>query len=188
VAKTFKQLKEDLNKVEFNTAEYQAAMIKLSYVLEHSDTLNENVEYVAEAVNDTLKKFGLHVAKGKGLISYFAKFATGAGKLIIAALKGDGEAVAEISNSVKKEDVIDFLLKLDQATLHLVTGPIHMIDAITGWHIAANIKHAAETASNIMDKIKKAYVDLKTIAAQAFKSTPAKLKAINDLEPIIVNS
>jgi hypothetical protein len=36
-------------------------------------------------------------------------------------------------------------LNIDNNTLHILTAPIHAIDALTGWHIWANVK------SDIMD-------------------------------------
>jgi hypothetical protein len=62
----------------------------------------------------------------------------------------------ELAKSVKKEDVLDFLLKLDTLTLHLISGPIHELDAITGTHIWANIKNKAKSVTDAAtDAIKK---------------------------------
>jgi len=127
-------------------------MINESYDLENLTEAHE--EMIIEGVNDWLSKVGMKLHKGKGLIDYFLQFTKGAGKLIMAAIKNDKEKIKEIADGFKKEEVIDFLLKLDMATMHIVTGPIHLIDSVTGWDLMANIKHAAEGAK---DKLKAFY-------------------------------
>ena len=67
----------------------------------------------------------------------------------VAIINKDGEAAKNVLKGLKKEDVLDFLLNLDMATLHIVSGPIHTIDAITGWHLWANVKDKAKGAKNI---------------------------------------
>jgi hypothetical protein len=44
-------------------------------------------------------------------------------------LKGD------IQKAFSQQNVIDVLLQLDTATAHLITGPLHMVSALTGVHI-----------------------------------------------------
>lgn len=123
-----------------------------------TDILNMDVKDVAKNLDGLLSKglgkAGLHRHKGKGLISYVMSAGKGVGKLMLALIKGDVEKVKEIAKAVKKEDVIDFLLKLDQVTQHLVTGPIHTLDAITGWHIGANLEHAIKGKDGVIAKIK----------------------------------
>jgi hypothetical protein len=46
------------------------------------------------------------------------------------------------------------------ATMHIVTGPIHFIDAVTGWDLMADLKGAAETAK---DKLKNFYAAMKNV-------------------------
>ena len=125
---------------------------------------------------------GLHVKKGKGLIQYFAAFTKGAGAMILAMLKGDTDKVKAISKTVKKQDIIHFLLQLDQATLHLVTGPIHMIDAITGWHIGADLgaltKKSAELALSAIDAITQAFNKILT----SLKTAPVNDTVTHKLE------
>ena len=83
------------------------------------------------------------------------KAGKGVGKLMLATLKGDWKTAKEIANTeVDKGELLDFLLKLDTATMHLVSGPIHTLDAITGWHIGAKIEHAMKGKDAIVAKIK----------------------------------
>jgi len=172
---------------EYNNQELteQEILLGLFYLMESSDDVLTE-EYISEGIEDLLKKFGLHVSKGDGLIRYIAKFTKGAGKLLLAALKGDKAKVKELATSISKEELIDFLLKLDTLTLHMFTGPIHIIDAVTGWHIGPNIEHIAKKGADLLGKLKKTYQELKDIAKKVFVHSPNRVKAIEKLEPIIM--
>jgi len=118
-------------------------------------------------INPVANKAGINVSVKKGLVHYLASAGINTAKLIYHAInyyynkdEKSKERIKEIIKSVKKEDLIDFLLKLDTLTLHLITGPIHTIDALTGTHIWANIKTKAET---MMDKAKKAITYLESL-------------------------
>ncbi len=132
-------LKED-NSIEI--------LVETAMFMEEFDHLNEGIGDFAKKVKDFLPKLGLHASKaGPGLIGMLKKAGSTMAKFFWYAMKasmGDKEAkqrVKEMANKeIKKEDLINFLLKLDQMTMHLITGPIHMIEALTGWHIGAHIK------------------------------------------------
>jgi hypothetical protein len=145
--------------IQFSTfkeqTEYNESVQKLMLAIHLSDSMNES-EINEATIGDYASKIGLKISKGNGLIDYLTKFATGAGKMLIAAIKGDEPKVREIASKMNKEDFVDFLLKLDTVTMHLVTGPIHMIDAITGWDIMANIKHVAHVSK---EKVVKSFKD-----------------------------
>jgi hypothetical protein len=113
-------------------------------------------------VETGIDKIGMKLHKGKGVLSYIADFNDAASFLIFAAIKGDKDEVLRIAKTFDKAKFIDFLLKLDMLSMHIVTGPIHMIDAITGWDLMANLKAQAVKAENIIDSIEKAIVDLKS--------------------------
>ena len=136
-------------------------------------------EGIEQTINKYLQKAGVKVHTRKGLIQYLISAGKGLGKLFLAALKGDKEEVKKIAKSVKKEDVIDFLLKLDTVTYHLLTGPIHMIDAVTGWHIWAAIEDKIKN-STFLDKLKQALQKAKELVKTAFSKEKAKEKAILD--------
>ena len=103
-----------------------------------------------------LKKIGIHTSKSKGLIEYLWGFNKGIVKLLYHGMQyasgsPQEKAVAKdeiktILKSVTKEQVLDFLYKLDQLTLHTITGPLHALDSITGWHITADIKKKIQPA------------------------------------------
>jgi hypothetical protein len=145
--------------VQFSTfkeqTEYNESVQKLMLAIHFSDSMNES-EINEASIGDYASKIGLKISKGNGLIDYLIKFTSGAGKMLMAAIKGDEPKVREISGQMSKADFVDFLLKLDTVTMHLVTGPIHMIDAITGWDILANIAHGAHVAK---EKVVKSFKD-----------------------------
>jgi len=128
-------------------------LIGLLYILENESMINESEEDLQEGIKEWLGAVGLKVHKGDGVIDYLKQFSQGAGKLILAAIKGDSEEVKKIANSLDKAKVIDFLLKLDMMSMHIVTGPIHFIDALTGWDLAANLKHAVKQVPNLLKDI-----------------------------------
>lgn len=166
--------------------EYKEAIVNLYFIIENENILNESKEVLIEAFSDNLSKFGLKAHKSMGLIDYIGKFSKGAGKLIIAAAKGDKAKVKEIATSMDKTDILDFLYKLDLATFHIVTGPLHFIDAVTGWDISVAVKEKVGQAENIYNKLKKIFIDLKDTAKKIFTKQPEKIKAIDDLQQNLV--
>jgi hypothetical protein len=108
-----------------------------------------------------IDKIGMKLHKGKGVLSYIADFNDAASFLVYAAIKGDKEEVLRLAKTFDKSKFVDFLLKLDMLSMHILTGPIHMIDAITGWDLIANLKAHTSKAENIIDSIEKAISDLK---------------------------
>jgi len=165
--------KEYINEKEMAlmSEDMQDKIALLMYMAENDESINESYdmenlteaqeEVIVEGVNDWLGKIGMKLHKGDGIISYMKQFIGGAGKLIVAAVKGDKEEVKKIASSLDKAKVMDFLLKLDMATMHVVTGPIHFIDAVTGWDLMVNLKHAAEGAKNMLHSFYKAMADVK---------------------------
>lgn len=97
----------------------------------------------------------------RSLIKYFKSAGKGLAKLFMSAIKGDAEGIKKVAKSIKMGDVLDFLLRLDTATLHLITGPIHSIEAITGWHLWANIEKVKKGGQAIADKIHSAIQTIK---------------------------
>jgi len=164
--KTFKEFKKEIKLTE----DMEDKIALLIYLSENEDMINESYdidnltesqkEDITEGVNNWLEKVGMKLHKGNGIIDYILQFSKGAGKIILAAIKNDKEEVKKIADKFDKAELVDFLLKLDMATLHVVTGPIHFIDAVTGWDLMANIKHAA---SGAVDKLKVFYNAIKNV-------------------------
>ena len=155
--KTFKShlVEEDINTI-------------LEFASIADDDLFEKID-----IAGSLKKAGLAVDKhvgGKGLIQILKGVSVHIAQIFITAIKASigkkSEAKAELkkllSRKVRREEVVDVLLRLDQLSLHLFTGPIHMIDALTGWELAADIHGAGKdvggrvkTAIKSLDTVKK---------------------------------
>lgn len=148
----YKERKNFINQVEEN-------LHLFLYVMENDYEHTE--QELTEGVNDWLEKAGLKLHKGKGLVNYLADFTKGAGKLIMAAVKGNKQEVKKLSSSIDKAEVIDFLLKLDMATFHIVMGPIHFIDAVTGWDLKANLKQHVSKAKDYLAAFKEAIKKVK---------------------------
>ena len=161
------RFQEFLNEIEL-TNEMEDRISMIMYLNENNNILIESVDNLTEAerisleesIHDWLAKAGLKLHKSDGIIDYVIQFTKGAGKIIMAAFNEDAEEVKKIANSLKKETVVDFLLKLDMATMHIITGPIHFIDAITGWDLMSNISAVAKKAES---KLKLFYKAIQTV-------------------------
>ena len=132
---------------------------KKETIEESWERINSNVISEEFSVNGILSKMGLSVHKtGPGLIDALKSAGKGMFKFFGHAVTGNKKEIQKMLNKeITKEEVIDFLLKLDTATLHLISGPIHTMEALTGWHISANLKHKMkEVHSTSVSKIKDA--------------------------------
>ncbi len=151
-------------------------IIEIAIFMEEYNQLDEGIGDYTKRLKGLLAKAGLHASQGgPGLIQMLAKAGTTMTQFFWYAMKaatGDEEAkkkVKELANKeVKKETLMDFLLKLDQVTLHMLTGPIHAIEAITGWHIGVYYK----VASKATEKIRTAISHLEDVA----KTVTGKIK------------
>jgi len=169
--------------------EMESNIIVMAYLLEENlDNMNET-DYVmlAEGINDKLGKVGLKLHKGKGIIDYIKDFTMGVGRLFLALMKGDKNKAKEILKTVSKEDVLDFLYKLDLGTLHLITGPLHTIDAWTGWDLGVKVKQKMEKAKDIYQEIKHALQTVKQKIKTAFdkKVAPKLISKIGEIEKVV---
>ena len=163
----------------------QEKIISLLVLMEHLDTLDlmsesidEQLVTIAEGINDHLNKVGFKLHKSKGILDYIKSFAGGVGKVMFHIIKGDLDKAKELIKSISKEDILDFLYKLDLGTLHLFTGPIHMIDAWTGWDLAVNLKSHIEKGEGITDIIKKELQKVKEYISKLFPTDTEKQKEL----------
>jgi hypothetical protein len=131
-----------------------------------------------------MKKAGLVSHKGSdGLIQMVAKSGAHIGKILFYAVKAtkDEKSKAKLKELLKKkgskEQLIDFLIKLDTVSLHLVSGPIHSIDALTGWHIGANLHDKVIDGAT---KVKDALGHLETARKKLTGDVSKKLANIID--------
>jgi hypothetical protein len=119
--------------------------------LDEIAVINKNVE----KLNPYLNKLGLKLAYKKTLIQHAIDAGVGVVKMLRAGMAGDKEEVLRLAKSVKKEDIANFLLRLDKATLNVIGGTIGRIEAITGWRLTA--APVAKMAANAVDIVKKAF-------------------------------
>lgn len=154
----------------------------LLFLAENLEMINESelsAEVILEGVNDKLNKLGLKIHKSKGILDYIKQFVGGIGKVFMYMIKGEHDKAKELLKSVKKEDVLDFLYKLDLGTLHLFTGPLHMIDAWTGWDLGVNLKAHVEKGEGMIHAVKTALDKVKKGVQELFNTNPAKQDKLN---------
>jgi len=160
-------------------------LIEMAMIVEDDMTLNEafNVADLKSKGKALLKSLGMHThSSGDGLIQIALKSGKTMAEFIFHSLKGAAGnqksiiRVKELANTeITKEQLMDFLLKLDMAFLHVLSGPLHAVDAWTGWHVWAHIKSSTETA---LSKAKKAIHDLADAAKSASDEVKKKLKSL----------
>ena len=103
-----------------------------------------DLETLSEAIDfkSAIKGANLNLKTNKGLIAALIRTGKDISLLFWHSLKvlgGNEESrkkVKELSRKkVSKEDFMNFLINLDMITFHAISGPIHIIDAITGWDL-----------------------------------------------------
>jgi len=152
----------------------------LLYMMENIDTINESTdEQILESIHKHVNKLGLKLHKSKSLIDYIKSFTTSAGKLFLYMIKGDTKKAKELLNTIEKEDVLDFLLKLDLGTFHIITGPLHTIDAWTGWDLAANVQAKMEKGSELLNSIKHGIDDIRAKIVSLYSGEPTRVKQLD---------
>ena len=179
-------IREGIQRVNLNEEfqyEFNTAVLGLALLEEMDIDTNLN-----EGVNDLLAKFGLELEKkSPGVIGYLARFTKGVGRFIWYAIKRDKKGIKELMKSFDKEELVDFLYKLDLVTMHLITGPLHFIDGMTGWELIPKFKEIKDNAEAVVTKIKKALGVLKSSVTDYFnpKLQPVVLGKVTDIEKLI---
>ena len=157
------------------------SMAEVLMIAFNEDNINESIfsgedtvmnEGVTNKINSIMSKGGLHVKKTKGIIGHLMAAGKGIGKLFVALIKKDTEGAKQVLKGLKKEDVLDFLLDLDMATNHTISGPIHWIDAWTGWHLWANVTQKVRGAQVA---VKDAIAKLKMYISNVYTKVKAKV-------------
>lgn len=146
---------EDQIVEKFDLSNDAIALLEIAAFMD-TKTLEEGLNF-----GKLLGKLGSKAHKGTGLLDVLKKSGKNIGKMMwlaFQAQRGDDAAKLELktllNTKIKKEEVINFLYMLDQATLHLVTGPLHMIEALTGWHIGADLHKATSATQAIKSAVK----------------------------------
>lgn len=132
--------------------DYGDELLNEGYFENNDSLLTEGLK---NAVNQSFSK--LNIKKEKGLFSYLRSAGKGVAQIFTAAVKGDKEKIKETLKTVKRKDVLDFVLKLDLGFAHALSSPIHLIDAVTGFEIwdaiVAQTKEMKPIGKKISDAI-----------------------------------
>lgn len=166
------------------------------YITEQRETIVSLLEFImfmedgeslvlAEARGENVKaglgkianKLGVTVHGRKNLLKLIASVGKNTGLALVYAMRahmGQEGSKEKLESTLKtaniKSELTDLVLRLDTLTLHFLTGPIHMIDAITGWHIGADLHNAAKTPNTHI----KTALDTIIKASQAIRDKPRK--------------
>lgn len=143
----------------------ELSLMEILIIMDSNDVLSEGI------MSKLLDKTGMKLTRGTSLFGYIKSASMGIASILVAAIRGDKDRIKEIMSTISKNDLIDFLMKLDASTMGLITGPIRMIEAITGWGISANINvmKSASTAA------KSAIATVKSNIRVVMNKTKAKL-------------
>ena len=186
----YKEFKENYD----NEVRTMASMIMERVGLMDVDSIlimeNEDPDIIVEGImdnlNSALNKIGLKIEREKGLIDYLLAAGKTMAQFFLAALRGDKKTLKQLANKeISKEALVDFVYKLDGATMHVLAGPLHFIEAVTGWNIAANFEREGmatkirKTVSTFKDAIAFLYEKVKA----AFKGKTQK-KLLNRIKAI----
>lgn len=135
------------------------SLLEVSIILD-DPMLNENK--IISNISNYIKNIGLTIHQKKGLIHHLKDASSYVSKLIMLAFKNDKEGLKKHikETNITKADVLDILLKLDVLTLHIVSYPLRVIDAVTGWDIIPTIK---STTLPVVERAKKAIKEMEYI-------------------------
>lgn len=159
-------------------------LLEVSMLLDEPE-LNENK--IINTITSFMKKMGLSVHHREGLFHHLKRASKSVNKLIMLAFKNDKEGMKKHIQemSISKSDILDVLLKLDVLTLHVISYPLHIIDAVTGWEIMPAIK---SSTLPVVDRAKKAIKEMEYILTtvtgevkKVLKNHILKIKELLDL-------
>ena len=145
-------------------------------------------EGILKKTKNVLPKLGIDIEKkGQGIIGKLKDPKTKEFfKLLFKAFKGDEEAktkVKEMSKEiVSKGDIVNILLKLDSITLHMISGPVHILEYLTGWKISGvkkEMKSVVQRIDKAMASLKDLYELLKGKQKKVIGNSIANLKRLN---------
>lgn len=177
-----------INKIDmyrFSSQEKRDMMTLLEvawFIENQNDMLNEGFDFLGK-LEGLADKLGIHVSSSKGgMIGILYRSGKVLAEFFWCAFKatmGDNQAkqrLVELSKTeITKEEILDFLLRLDGLTLHTLTGPIHMIDNLLGWHIWAAVQ---DHAKGFADKAAKAISDLVDVVKEVDDEVKTKAKKL----------
>jgi hypothetical protein len=190
--KTFK----DYHKVD--TASKQDIQTVLEYLMildagEDDIILSENkIKDIKGTLSTLAKKMGISNASKKtllGLLSTVGKKSALSLVYAIQASAGNEGAREKLKGIIKDREIYseltDLVVRLDVLTLHLISGPIHVIDAIAGWDIAEKIR---ERALGVTNKLNSAIDTISSSAQKHLNADRSKRvqKKINQIKNLFL--
>jgi hypothetical protein len=189
---------KDYNKVDDTTSRQQDIQNVLEYLMildagEDDILLSENkLEGIRSTFTSLAKKMGISGESKKtllGLLSTIGKKAALTLVYAIQASAGSESAKEKLKEIVKDRQIYselsDLVIRLDVLTLHMISGPIHMIDALTGWDIADKIR---EQALGVTNKINTAIDTISSSAQKHLNTDKSKRvqKKINQIKNLFI--
>ncbi len=177
--------KIDQNLYSYDEIRDMEIIMEMAMIIDDDTVINEafDLKTFKSGMQSLMKGVGIGAHRsGEGLIQIALKSGKTMAEFVWHAFRaaaGKEESKTKLKElarkEITKEQFLDFLLKLDMATLHMVSGPLHLVDALTGWHIWAHIKSHSE---NVIDKAKAAIRNLVDAAKSADSPIKKKLKGL----------
>ncbi len=168
--------------------------LNLLYLIEFINTdeeqLNEGMSDILGKVKNLLPKMGITMGFKDGLIHqlsrsslYVSKFIWNMLKYHTTGNKESKEILLELSKTkVSREQVMDFLFRLDILTLSMFTAPLKMLDALLGWNIHPTVMRKTD---DVVERSRKAIEYLRdlipTVPAKVAKKLDMNIKRIQIL-------
>jgi len=90
-----------------------------------------------------------------------------------------------LQTSNVKAELMELVVRADVLTLHLISGPIHMIDALTGYEIADKIREKAEGGGNtVQDAVELIHKSAQPLSAN--KNTSLVKNSLNTIRNVFL--
>jgi len=143
--------------LKFSEYNYIKESLLIINNIETSEIILESDKNIIKA---WLKKVNYNLSHGENIINYLYKFGKEFSDILIAAIKKDKQGIKDATKEVTKEEFLEFLLKFDNITLGILSVPIALISAVTGWNLDQTIEDRISTDSDRYRHIKKAIEDI----------------------------
>jgi len=152
--------KDYINEDADDNIEHVMTLLEYMIILESGENLlNEGrMDSVKSTLSGIAKRLGISGHGNKNLLSVMSSVGKNARSALVYAMQafaGDEKAKEKLKSLRGSKEVRaelgDLILRLDALTMHFLTGPIHMMDAITGFDLAEKIREAATGETHHID-------------------------------------
>ena len=146
------EIKKVLDPHEYDSREDIITVLEFIMIMDYDDAIlsEERGASVKALFAKVSNKLGFTSTGKKNLIGLLGSIGkTGAMSILYAIQAQAGHEGAKekltqvLKSSNAKAEILDFVIRADVLTLHLISTPIHMIDAIAGFDIADKIREKA---------------------------------------------